>query len=69
MPLRMKALYTAIAVIGGGFFVWLLVNMATGTDTASGFLTALGVSFVLIMLAIGASALMSRRDDTDVPTE
>lgn len=61
----MKVVYGSIAVAGFGFFIWLLVNMATGTDEAGGFLSALGLSFVLIMAAMAAAALMGRRDDTD----
>ena len=61
----MKAVYAFIAAAGFGFFIWLLVNMATGTDEAGGFLSALGLSFVLIMAAMAAAAFMGRRDDTD----
>ena len=59
----MKALYAFIAAAGFGFFVWLLVQMQAGTD--SGSLGALGAAFLLVLVAMGAAALMSRRDDTD----
>ena len=59
----MKGLYAFIAVAGFSFFVWLLVQMQTGTD--SGALGALGAAFLLVLLAMGAAALMSRRDDTE----
>jgi NADH:ubiquinone oxidoreductase subunit 2 (subunit N) len=61
----MKALYAFIAVAGFGFFLWLLVQMASGADGASSILSALGVSFVLVLGAMGAAALMSRRDEPD----
>ena len=59
----MKALYAFITVAGFGFFIWLLVQMQSGTD--SGSLGALGIAFLLVLLAMGAAALMSRRDDAD----
>ena len=59
----MKALYAFVAVAGFGFFLWLLVQMAGGADGAAGILSALGLSFVLVLGAMGAAALMSRRDD------
>jgi len=61
----MKVLYGIVALLGFGFFVWLLVNMASGADGASGLLNALGIAFVLVMLAMAAAALMGRADDTD----
>ena len=59
----MKVLYGFIAAAGFGFFAWLLVQMGSGTD--SGSLGALAVSFALVLVAMGAAALMSRRDDAD----
>lgn len=57
----MRALYAFITVVGFGFFVWLLMQMASGTD--SGALTSLAVAFLLVLVAMGAAALMGRRDD------
>ena len=59
----MTAVYAFIAAAGFGFFVWLLVQMQSGTD--SGSLGALAVAFLLVLVAMGAAALMGRRDDTD----
>ncbi len=62
MP-RMRVLYTIVALLGFAFFVWLLVNMAAGADQAAGLLNSLAVAFVLVLVGMGAAALMSRRDD------
>jgi hypothetical protein len=62
----MKVLYTIVAVLGFAFFVWLLVNMASGADGATGLLNALAISFLLVLVAIGAAGFLSRRDDPDL---
>jgi threonine/homoserine/homoserine lactone efflux protein len=66
MMYRMTGLYAVVSVAGFAFFVWLLINMTTGSTQAPGFLSSLGVAFVLVMVAMGLAALMSRRDESDV---
>jgi hypothetical protein len=62
----MTAVYAVISLAGFGFFVWLLVNMTTGSTQAPGFLSSLGLAFVLVLVAMAGAALMGRRDDSDV---
>jgi hypothetical protein len=62
----MTGLYAVIAIAGFAFFVWLLINMTTGSTQAPGFLASLALAFVLVMVAMGLAALMSRRDESDV---